>query len=255
MKAYVAWYLTYLVSRFAVYKLPPQLSFIASGALEKRRPDMEEGKEKGCPPWLSANSLLPREIWERIAARVASASIKDLFNMQVTCKVFLDAARSSTVYKVASMAELPIVFGYDLEDCPEDGFLYTSARRGNPAAIFRVGIKATDAGDVQAHYMCAMLLLTQGVGDEAHAGRGVEMYENVLAARKIESCREFFRQLFANPLIGVQPSDPGKPVVCRSSVCPTRGTMGAANDSSSVSCVHCLAKFEVLHFLSLFTFR
>ncbi|XP_057733889.1 uncharacterized protein LOC130949078 [Arachis stenosperma] len=111
--------------------------------------------------------------------------------MQATCKVFLDAARSSAVYKVASMAELPVVFGYDLEDRPEDGFLYTSARRGNPAAIFRVGIRefcwmgrsvtrvdtlleATDAGDVQACYMCAMLLLMPGVGNEAHAGRGLK---------------------------------------------------------------------------------
>ncbi|RYR25566.1 hypothetical protein Ahy_B02g059377 [Arachis hypogaea] len=192
--------------------------------------------------------------------------------MQATCKVFLDAARSSAVYNVASMAELPVVFGYDLEDRPEDGFLYRSARRGNSAAIFRVGIRefcwmgrqvtrvgtlleAADAGDVQARYMCAMLLLTPGVGDEADAGRAVEMYANVLAAGKIELCREFFGQLFANPQIGVHLSDPGKPVVCWSSVCPTRGTIGAANDLSSVSCVHCLAEFEVLHFFSLFTFR
>ncbi|XLT33279.1 hypothetical protein S245_064394 [Arachis hypogaea] len=231
-----------------------------------------KGKGKGVPPRICPLTLLPREIWKRIAARVASASIQDLFNMQATCKVFLDAARSSAVYKVASMAELPVVFGYALEDRPEDGFLYRSARAGNPAAIFRVGIRefcwmgrhvagvgtlleATDAGDVQARYMCAMLLLTPGVGDEADAGRAVEMYANVLAAGKIELCRDFFEQLFANPLIGVHPSYPGKPVVCRSSVCPTHGTMGAANDSSSVSCVHCLAEFEVLHFFSLFTFR
>ncbi|RYR38067.1 hypothetical protein Ahy_A09g043016 [Arachis hypogaea] len=158
----------------------------------------------GCPL-----TLLPHEIWERIAARVVSASIKDLFNMQATCKVFLDAAHSSAVYKVASMAELPVVFSYDLEDCPEDGFLYRCMCRGNPAAIFPVGIRefcwmcrsvtgvdtlleAADAGNVQARYMCAMLLLTPGVGDEAHADRGVEMYENVLAAGKIESYREFF---------------------------------------------------------------
>ncbi|XLT14519.1 hypothetical protein HN51_060209 [Arachis hypogaea] len=158
--------------------------------------------------------------------------------MQATCKVFLDAARSSAVYKVASMAELPVAFGYDDKDHPEDGFFYRSARTGNPAAIFHVGMRefywmgrhvaggdtllaAADAGDVQARYMCAMLLLTPGVGDEADAGRGLNW----------------------------------KPVVCRSSVCPTRGTMGAANDLSSVSSVHCLAEFEVLHFLSLFTFR
>ncbi|XP_057720078.1 uncharacterized protein LOC130934533 [Arachis stenosperma] len=231
-----------------------------------------KGKGKGVPPHVCPLTLLPREIWERIASRVASSSIQDLFNMQATCKVFLDTGRSSAVFKVASMAEIPVVFGYDLEDRPEDGFLYVSARAGNLGAIFRIGMRefcwmgrhvagvdtlleAADAGDVQAQYMCAMLLLTPGVGDGADAGRGVEMFENVLAVGKIEMCRELFGQLFANSLIGVHPSDPGKPVVCRSSVCPTRGTMGATNDSSTVSCVHCLAEFEVLHFFSLFTFR
>ncbi|XLT80756.1 hypothetical protein HN873_002509 [Arachis hypogaea] len=137
--------------------------------------------------------------------------------MQATCKVFLDATRSPPVYKVASMAEIPVVFGYDMEDRPEDAFLFKSERAGNPAAIFRIGMReffwmgrrvggcdtlleAADAGDVQARYMCAMLLLTPGVGDEADVGRGVEMFANVLAAGKIELCRELFRQLFANPL-------------------------------------------------------
>ncbi|XP_015956355.1 uncharacterized protein LOC107480709 [Arachis duranensis] len=231
-----------------------------------------KGKGKVVTPLVCPLTLLPREIWERIAARVASASIHDLFNMQATCKVFLDAARSPPVYKVASMADIPVVFGYDMEDRPEDVFLLKSECPGNPAAIFRIGMReffwmgrrvggcetlleAADAGDVQARYMCAMLLLTPGVGDEADAGRGVEMFANVMAAGKIEVCRELFGQLFANPQIGVQPSDPGKPIVCWSSVCPTCGTMGAATDSSSVSCIQCLAEFEVLHFLSLFTFR
>ncbi|XP_015965221.1 uncharacterized protein LOC107488952 [Arachis duranensis] len=231
-----------------------------------------KGKGKVVTPLVCLLTLLPREIWERIAARVTLASIYDLFNMQATCKVFLDAAHSSAVYKVASMAEIPVVFSYDMEDRPEDVFLFKSARVGNPAAIFRIGmteffwmgrevggcdtlLEAADAGDVQGRYMCAMLLLMPGVGDEADAGKGVETYADVLAAGKIELCRELFEQLFANPLIGVHPSDPGKPIVCRSSVCPRRGTMGAANDSSSVSCVQCLAEFEVLHFLSLFTFR
>ncbi|XLR51077.1 uncharacterized protein [Arachis hypogaea] len=229
-------------------------------------------KWKGVSPCGCPLTLLPHEIWERIAARVASASIQDLFHMQATCKVFLDAARSSAVYKVASIAELPVAFGYDFEERPEDGFLYRSVRVGNSAAIFRVGMRefcwmgrhvagvdtlleAADTGDVQASYMCAIPLLTPGVGDEVDASRVVELYANVLDAGKIEMCRELFGHLFANPLIGVHPSDPRKPVVCQSSICPTRGTMGAANDLSSVSCVHCLAELEVLHFFSLFTFR
>ncbi|RYR60409.1 hypothetical protein S83_048977 [Arachis hypogaea] len=154
-----------------------------------RRKEKRKGKGKGVPPRVCLLTLLPREIWERIASRVASSSIQDLFNMQATCKVFLDTGRSSAVYKVASMTEIPVVFGYDLEDRPEDGFLYVSARAGNLGAIFRIGMRefcwmgrhvagvdtlleAAEAGDVQARYMCAMLLLTPGVGDGADAGRG-----------------------------------------------------------------------------------
>ncbi|RYR51261.1 hypothetical protein Ahy_A06g026287 [Arachis hypogaea] len=162
---------------------------------KKARYGRRKGKGKGVPPRVCPLTLLPRKIWERIAARVASASIHDLFNMQATCNVFLDAARSSAVYKVASMAEIPVVFGYDMEDLGGCDTL----------------LEAVDAGDVQSRYMCAMLLLTPGVGDEADAGRGVELYENVLTAGKIELCRELLGQLFANPLIGVHPSDPGKP--------------------------------------------
>ncbi|RYR61995.1 hypothetical protein Ahy_A04g019279 [Arachis hypogaea] len=132
---------------------------------KKARYGRKKGEGKGVPPRVCPLTLLPRKMWERIAAMVASASIHDLFNMQATFKVFLDAARSSAVYKVASMAEIPVVFGYDMEDRPEDGFLYKSAHAGNPAAIFRMGrhvggcdtlFEAADAGDVQAHYMCAM---------------------------------------------------------------------------------------------------
>ncbi|XLR19248.1 hypothetical protein S83_047160 [Arachis hypogaea] len=103
--------------------------------------------------------------------------------MQATCKVFLDAARSSVVYKVASMAEIPGVFGYDMEDRPKDGFLYKSAHAGNPAAIFRIGMReffwmgrevggcgtllnAADAGGLQARYMCCISLVCL-LSDEA----------------------------------------------------------------------------------------
>ncbi|RYR77184.1 hypothetical protein Ahy_A01g001644 isoform B [Arachis hypogaea] len=77
-----------------------------------------KGKGKVVTPLVCPLTLLPREIWERIAA-------------WVTCKVFLDAARSPPAYKVASIAEIPVVFGYDMEDRPEDVILFKSERAGN----------------------------------------------------------------------------------------------------------------------------
>ncbi|XP_057747619.1 uncharacterized protein LOC130966812 [Arachis stenosperma] len=108
---------------------------------KKARYGRTKGKGKMVTPLVCLLTLLPHEIWERIAARVASASIHGMFNMQATCKEFLDAAHSPAVYKVASMAEIPVVFGYDMEDHPEDVFLFKSERAGNLAAIFCIGMR------------------------------------------------------------------------------------------------------------------
>ncbi|RYQ90358.1 uncharacterized protein LOC107615421 [Arachis ipaensis] len=145
-------------------------------------------KGKGVPPRDCPLSLLPHDIWVRIAARVALASIQDLFNMQATCKVFLDAARSSAVYMVASVAELPIAVGTHYDERPERGFLYSCANAGNSATMFCTGmmeffwigryvggmntlIDATNTGNFHARYMCVMLLLTPSVGHEEYVGR------------------------------------------------------------------------------------
>ncbi|RYR65675.1 hypothetical protein Ahy_A03g011602 isoform A [Arachis hypogaea] len=141
MKAYVAWYLAYLYisslpsfpsSRLVIHtnEGPPLtfhfhdiftkfksnwMKFCATSEKGRRGKKAGYGRTKGkgkvVTLFICPLTLLPREIWERIAARVASASIHDLFNMQATCKVFLDAARSPPVYKVASMTDIPVVFG------------------------------------------------------------------------------------------------------------------------------------------------
>ncbi|KAL4357138.1 hypothetical protein AHAS_Ahas09G0156700 [Arachis hypogaea] len=149
-------------------------------------------------------NLLPRDIWVRIATKVASYSIKDLFNMQVTCL-----------------------------------FLECCAAAGNPVALLRVGMTefvwighciggidtqtmATIGGDLEACYMCTMLLPSHG------------------------KCREVFKQVFAGRWMEVKPLDPGQPEVCRSTSCRTQGTMSDVEDLSRVSCVQCLADYEGL---------
>ncbi|XP_057723795.1 uncharacterized protein LOC130939726 [Arachis stenosperma] len=198
----------------------------------------ERRKGKGVPSRGGPLSLLPPKIWVMIAARVGSASIRELFNMQATCNVFWDAARSTAVYKVASMAELPIAFGDYYDERPEWGFLYRCEDAKNPAAIFHTGmteffwigrqvggmntlVQAANAGNIHACYFSAMLILTPGVGHDEHIADGLEMYANVRATGKINACRELFGQVFANPFVGLHPLDPRKPVLCKSSMCPT----------------------------------
>ncbi|XLR47717.1 uncharacterized protein [Arachis hypogaea] len=210
-------------------------------------------------------NLLPHDIWVRIATKVASYSIKDLFNMQATCKVFLGAARSDDVYKEASMLELPIAFFLYYYGRPEQRFIECCVEAGNPAAILWVGMTefvwighsiggidtltmAATEGDLEACYMCAMLLLSLAKEDEEHMRKGLEFFEIVRDSGAFERCREVFMQVFAGPWVEVKPLDPRLPEVCQSTSYRTRSTMGYVEDLSRVSCVQCLADYEVLVF-------
>ncbi|KAL4374384.1 hypothetical protein AHAS_Ahas05G0176400 [Arachis hypogaea] len=98
-----------------------------------------------------------------------------------------------------------------------------------------------------------MLLLCDH-GKEEEMQRGVEMLESVRSSGDVESCREFFADIFWERWVDERPSDPGDAVACRSITWTTRGTMACVNDVSRVSCVHCLADYEVRVFLEMFRF-
>ncbi|XP_057734451.1 uncharacterized protein LOC130949856 [Arachis stenosperma] len=217
-------------------------------------------------------NLLPRDMWVRIATKVASYSIKDLFNMQATCKVFLGAARSDAVYNETSILELPIASFLFYYGRPENMFLECYAAAGNSVALLRVGMTefvwighciggmdtqtmATIGGDLEACYMCAMLLLSHGKEDEEHLRKGLEFFEIVRDSGVLERHREVFKQVFTGRWVEVKPLDPGQPEVCRSTSCRTRGTMGDVEDLSRISCVQCLADYEVRVFLELVAFE
>ncbi|KAL4275391.1 hypothetical protein AHAS_Ahas20G0102500 [Arachis hypogaea] len=85
-------------------------------------------------------NLLPRDIWVRIATKVASNSIHDLFNMQATCKVFLDAASTEAVYQHATMWYIPLVSFLFYFDRSERGFLDRCVEEGNTNVILRQGL-------------------------------------------------------------------------------------------------------------------
>ncbi|RYR66592.1 hypothetical protein Ahy_A03g012616 [Arachis hypogaea] len=82
-------------------------------------------------------NLLPPDIWVRIATKVASNLMHDLFNMQTSCKVFLDAASSEAVYKHAMMQVIPLVSFLFYLDRPERKFLDRCVKAENADAILR----------------------------------------------------------------------------------------------------------------------
>ncbi|XLU33819.1 hypothetical protein S245_069885 [Arachis hypogaea] len=220
---------------------------MAGGSMKnkKKRNAAKKIREKGTVSveYECQLNLLPRDIWVRIATKVASYSIKDLFNMQATCKVFWGAARSDAVYKEASMLDLPIASFLYYYGRPENRFLECCAKAGNPTALLWVWMTefvwighciggmdtltmAATGGDLEAYYMCAMLLLSHGKEDEEHIRKGLEFFEIVCDSGALERCREVFRQVFAGRWVEVKPLDLGEPEVCWSTSCCTRGTMG-----------------------------
>ncbi|RYR28447.1 hypothetical protein Ahy_B01g052577 [Arachis hypogaea] len=99
---------------------------------QKDRKKVDVSVQHECPL-----NLLPHEIWSSIATMVASNSIKDMFNMQATCKVFLDVASSVAVYKQATMSYKPLAHFFLYLDQPERRFLDRCVEVGNVDAIVR----------------------------------------------------------------------------------------------------------------------
>ncbi|KAL4381663.1 hypothetical protein AHAS_Ahas04G0156000 [Arachis hypogaea] len=68
--------------------------------------------------------LQPYDIWVKIAMKVASNSVQELFQIKATRKVFLDAASFDAVYKHATMWYLPQGdFSYFFDQCPIGGVM------------------------------------------------------------------------------------------------------------------------------------
>ncbi|KAL4350570.1 hypothetical protein AHAS_Ahas10G0155200 [Arachis hypogaea] len=159
-----------------------------AGSSQKDRKKVGVFVQHECPL-----NLLPREIWSSIAVMVASNSIEDLFNMQATCKEFLGAASSDAVYKHATMSYKPLAHFLLHLDGPERRFLDRCVEVGNVDAILRHGFveylrfgrrdkgmellaRASTEGNVEAGYLCAMLLMFDHE-DEEEVKRGVQMME------------------------------------------------------------------------------
>ncbi|QHO28925.1 uncharacterized protein [Arachis hypogaea] len=105
------------------------------GASKHRTP---YGRRSG--PAGSPLKLLPRDIWVRIATKVANNSIQDLLNLESTCKVFFDAGRSAVVYKHAMVWNMPWVSFLRYPDRAERQFMDRCVDAGNPDAILRDGL-------------------------------------------------------------------------------------------------------------------
>ncbi|XP_072064540.1 uncharacterized protein [Arachis hypogaea] len=155
---------------------------------------------------------------------------------------------------------------FDSRSVQHEGELQVICSSWNPAALLRMGMahlflfghrrggiqtlaKAAELGDVEACYISLMLLLSLGDKDEDEIRLGFEFFGVVREFGVVKRCREVFTQVFAGPWLEIPPADPEELMSCRFGSCRTRETMDDASDLSSVSCVQCLAEYEVRKFL------
>ncbi|XP_057744830.1 uncharacterized protein LOC130962664 [Arachis stenosperma] len=160
-------------------------------------------RKKGIVPveYECSLNILPRDLWVRIATKVASYSIHDLFNMQATCKVFLDARSSGVVYQHATVWQIRLVSFLFYIDRFERRFLDHCVEARNADAILRQGMteyfwigrhdigmelldRASTEGSVESGYIFAMLLLCEHE-DEEEMQRGVEMLDFIRTSREM----------------------------------------------------------------------
>ncbi|XLU34476.1 hypothetical protein S245_070542 [Arachis hypogaea] len=81
-------------------------------------------------------SLFSYDKWIKIATKVASNLIQELFQMKATCKVFLDAAKSDVVFKHSTMWYLLQGVSYFL-DRYATRFVERCLKTGNPKDLFQ----------------------------------------------------------------------------------------------------------------------
>ncbi|XP_057747502.1 uncharacterized protein LOC130966702 [Arachis stenosperma] len=177
-----------------------------AGSSQKNIKKVDVSVQHECPL-----NLLPREIWSSIATMVASNLIKDLFNMQVTCKVFLGAAGSDAVYKHATMSYKSLACFLLHLDGPERRFLNCSMEVENVDAILRHGFvkylwfgrcdkgiellaMASTEGSVEAGYLCSMLLMSDHE-DKEDVQMGVQIMEVYRISEQLESYTNFLRNI------------------------------------------------------------
>ncbi|KAL4276063.1 hypothetical protein AHAS_Ahas20G0169700 [Arachis hypogaea] len=166
-------------------------------------------------------SLFSYDKWIKIATKVASNLIQELFQMKATCKVFLDAAKSDVVFKHSTMWYLLQGVSYFLD-------------------------RATMDDHIEASYICAMLLLCANK-DEEHRRRGVEFFKIVLVFGAVKRCKVIFRDMFQLECwVEERPLDPGQPITCQSTRYSINGVMSVVEDVYSVSYLHCLADYEYI---------
>ncbi|MED6175183.1 hypothetical protein PIB30_075965 [Stylosanthes scabra] len=192
--------------------------------------------------------VLPEEVWVHIATMVVKESFQDLLSMKQDCKCFRFVAESDEVYKHSRLVKLPPFIYLCFIDKSERRLIKRCLKSGNPEAMFLKGHQQS-------------LLWEKKKGKNAEDG-GANLFNEVYALGDLQKYRQRIRRLLGRVCwVENRPSTPEQPASCKSTTCPTRGSMSERyrehqlnphnKGDVDVSCDYCRADYGILIFFEM----
>ncbi|XP_012846894.1 PREDICTED: putative F-box protein At1g67623 [Erythranthe guttata] len=82
---------------------------------------------------------IPHELVSEVLSRVASSSIKDIFNAKLSCKMLNEIAEDTYVYQRVSLDEVPIIPWKPISQ-EQVTFLNRCLQSENPESLYRQAV-------------------------------------------------------------------------------------------------------------------
>ncbi|KAL9163678.1 hypothetical protein ABFS82_06G056700 [Erythranthe guttata] len=204
---------------------------------------------------------IPHELVSEVLSRVASSSIKDIFNAKLSCKMLNEIAEDMYVYQHVSLDEVPIIPWKPISQ-EQVTFLNTCLQSENPESLYRQAVldyfnktnlestcmhlqKAVKNGHTGALYVTCIVLLFSG--DEELKQQGIKLLGNMKKTnglrRRLRICRNNLNSILK--MIWVKNPVLLEPPVCCTSRDQHHKKRRWSEVEEDVTCEACVADQEI----------
>jgi hypothetical protein len=216
----------------------------------------------------------PKDLLTEVLARVASASISDLFTAKLSCREFLEAASENYIFEHITIEKLPVIPWTISHGA--SSFLARCKENGNPEALFRQGMveffssnkpesgfqhlkNAARKGHVEAIYTCGVILVCRG---GQFKQEGIELLSSLKhyksRHRSIKECRDKIKEILQSMWIdrreaGIGPEEPESHG--RTCNCSKFNKRGWIDEEEYTTCDYCVWDHEATLFCKILRAR
>ncbi|RYQ83531.1 putative F-box protein At1g67623 [Arachis ipaensis] len=230
-------------------------------------------------------TFIPNDIWVAITSKVASASIRDLCSLRMTCKAARDAGEADIVHRSVSIPPPHATLWWWCLTPEAKRFFDRCIVAGHPELLFREALRelfirrneniglqmlnsAASTGHAAAKYALTMTLLLR-TDDNDEKQKGLELYRELDAAGSLAEgkARCFSILTMSWPGEVQMPRIEEQHTLCSSPRCSTRGYMPLLYDyrrraaernsvhafggAAHIPCIQCRADYDLQAFVNL----